>query len=185
MDFNKIIQELENASIFDLHRLDCAMSKMMEDPNKIAVVKKQLKVNMPVSYFDKEENRLVCATVLEIKRTRVLVLNHEDNKKWNLPFNWLNLQHVDTDIKAVNTGLGSLNKTNLKVDDVVGWISSRDNEDMFGVVIKLNHKKAKIRRSNQEVWTVPYQMLFPVIEGEQHRHSNLLIEGEIIQSRVS
>ena len=49
---------------------------------------------------------------------------------------------------------------------------------MFGAVIKLNPKRAKIRTS-QGIWAVPYSMLFTIIDGEQARDQFVPAEIEL------
>jgi hypothetical protein len=49
---------------------------------------------------------------------------------------------------------------------------------LFGAVIKLNPKRAKIQ-TRQGVWAVPYSMLFTIIDGEQARDQFVPAEIEL------
>nr|MBS0021078.1 hypothetical protein [Gammaproteobacteria bacterium] len=86
MNYSKILDELSNASLFDLYRLEQAISRSLEDPVRIKKIKDSLKVGQPIEYFDAEENRLVEASIIELKKTRALVKNRHDGKLWNIPF---------------------------------------------------------------------------------------------------
>ena len=185
MNFNEIINELEKATIFDLHRLRCAISKLIDSPERLDAVKRSLTVGMQIRYFDFEENRDIEATILTIKRTKVLVQNIHDRECWNIPFFAINLENVDTDIGTNVSKAGSLTKASLKVGDNVGWWSTKNNKEMFGHVIKLNPKRAVVQLSSGESWTIPYSMLFPVVNGEAYSGGNLLIEGEVIGPDLS
>jgi hypothetical protein len=70
MDYTFIIAELRAASLFDLFRLRAALSQQLEDPQRIDQVRRTLRPGMPISYFDEAHNRLIEATVIELRRTR-------------------------------------------------------------------------------------------------------------------
>lgn len=176
-----MIKELENASIFELWRLNCAMWKMIKDPVSLEKVRRQLKLGLRVSYFDDEANQLIDAIIIEVKRNKVKVQEIASGKIWTMPFHMLNLDKVDTAIDHQHKS-GHLNRNNLKLGDHVGWIN-KSGEDFFGVVIKLNPKMAKIQLSSGAVWSVAYCLLFQVVEGSAQAYSDpFLIEGEVISA---
>lgn len=98
MDYSKIMNELDEASLFDLYRLRAAINKELDNPERIGKIRRLIKVGETVRYFVDEENRLIEAEVLEIKRTRVLVRNKHDLKRWDIPFFMINLEGVPVDI---------------------------------------------------------------------------------------
>jgi len=121
--------------------------------------------------------RLIKAQVIKLKRTRLLVENEHDQERWNIPFYYVNLDSVDTDITlSSKTGL---DKSQLKVSDKVGF-RDRQNNDVYGKVIRLNRKTATILADDQTKWRVGYKWLYLVLEGEQGYPK--LIEGEVIDS---
>lgn len=73
MNYSEITKVFNDTSIFDLWRIRCVISTMMEESDKICQVKIQLTPDMAISYFDAKENRLIEATVIKINRTQVLV----------------------------------------------------------------------------------------------------------------
>ena len=180
MNFSEVINILERASPFELNRIRCAIDKMLDDPKKLSAIKKQLKIGTEISYFDDDKNKLTFATLLGFKRTRASVRNISDNEIWNIPLYNINIANIDTDIHTSNIRPGTLTKNSLKVGDRVGWSSVKCNEDMFGIIIKLNPKTAKIQHIDDEIWTVPYSLLFPVMDGSKENVSGLLLEGELL-----
>ena len=62
---------------------------------------------------------------------------------------------------------GGLDRNSLKVGDHVGW-NSKLGHDLYGVVEKLNPKKALIRLGNGELWTVSYFLLFFIMDNCSH-----------------
>ncbi len=179
MDYNQLFQELQQASLFDLYRLKTAIDKMLDQPDKIAVIKRALRPGQEVTYFDYAENRLIAATVKELKRTRVLVRNRDDGKLWNIPYYMVNIDRVDTDIHAHR---GRLTKAQLKIGDTVGY-RDRLNRDQFGKIIRLNQKTVTLDLPSGDQWRIPYGLLFPVMDGESARSTEPgLIEGEIVEN---
>jgi hypothetical protein len=117
-----------------------------------------------IEYFDAEENRLIEARIVELKRTRALVKNHHDGALWNIPFYHINLHHADVDICGLT---GKLDRNSLKVGDKVAFKDRKGNE-LFGEVIKLNQKTAGVLVGTTR-WKVGYRLLSPIIEGEAVR----------------
>ena len=181
IDFNKFVQAFESASLFELYRLRSTISKMLEDPKKISTIRRQLRPGMQISYFEDNENRLVEATVINVRRTMVLVQRHDNNSRWNIYLECINLENISVDLAIKSNKTGELNRTNLKIGDRVGWISSKENQEMFGTIVKLNLKRAQIELSDKQVWNVPYSMLFPVIDAENASSAGRLFEGEILE----
>jgi hypothetical protein len=165
MDYTFIISELRAATLFDLFRLRAALSQQLEDPHRIEQVRSRLRPRMPISYFDEARNRLIKATVIELHRTRLLVENRHDKERWSIPFGAVNLDRVETDIRA-GTEQRAIDRSQLKVGDAIGF-RDRQNQDKYGRVVGLNQKTATILTSDQQKWRVAYQFLFPVIESNE------------------
>jgi len=161
MNYNLLLSELEQASTFELFRLQAAISTLLDDPTRIAAIKRQLR-RMEISYFHEQENRLVTARLLEIRKTRAAIQESSSGKRWTIPLYMINLEQSDTDLTPQKQGVDRLS---LRIDDRVGF-RGKNNEEHFGTVIKLNPKRAKIQVGTT-IWSVPYSMLFSIIDGEQ------------------
>ena len=164
MDYSKIIEELNKASSFDLYRLKVAINQQLENPHRVSEIKKCLKPGQKISYFDETANRLVEAIVLKIMRKRLLVQNIHDQEKWEIPFYYVNLDEVNTDI--INPSKEGLDKSQLKVGDLVGF-QDRQNNDLNGKIIRLNPKTATIITSTNAKWRVAYEYLHLIYDVEQ------------------
>lgn len=164
MDYSAILQALNQASLFDLHRLQSAIYQELQNPKRIDQIKAQLNEGQLISYFDPQTNSLIDAVVEKVQRTRCLVKNTQDQKSWNIPFYYLNLDNVATDIQPAKNTVG-LSKSTIKVGMKVGF-RDRGQQDQFGTVIRLNPKTATVKAPHGKGWLVPYSMLFQVIEGE-------------------
>ena len=174
MNYSKILDELNNASLFELYRLNEAIRRSLEDPVRIRSIKDSLKVGQNIEYFDAEENRLVEAIITELKRTRLLVKNRHDGKLWDIPYYYVNLDHSNI---AISNSAGKLNRNNLKVGDKVAFKDKKGHE-LFGEVIKLNQKTAGVLVGTAR-WKVGYGLLSLIIEGESASEMNL-IEGQLL-----
>jgi len=164
MDYTTVLHKLNKASLFDLHRLQSAIYQELLNPKRIEQIKTQLKTGQSISYFDPQSNRLIDAVILKIQRTRCLVRNINDQKSWNLPFYYLNVENVDADIQPAKNAVG-IPKNTLKIGARVGFKDKYNNE-LFGEVIRLNPKTATIKIDEHSQWLVYYNHLFYVIEGE-------------------
>ena len=162
MKYSKIIEDLNSFSLFDLYRIKTAIENELDNPKRIGDVKSAIRPGMKIKYFEPSENRLVEAVILEIKISRALVKNIHDGANWNIPFHMINLENVDTNIQNISAKKG-LTKNQCKVGDEVGF-SGKSGEELYGIVVKLNQKRAKIKIKSGETWVVPYSMLFKIFE---------------------
>jgi len=176
---DNIFKQLEPLSLFELNRLSDAISNILNDPARNAMIKSHLKIGMKITYFASEKNDLVEATIVDIRKTRASVINTQDGERWNIQFYLINLQGIDTSITPKKLS-GSLDRNSLKVGDSVGWHSKLGYE-LYGIIEKLNPKNALIRLSNSEKWTVSYSLLFITIDGISIQGKQLCIEGEVIR----
>ncbi|HFQ81498.1 MAG TPA: hypothetical protein ENK33_09030, partial [Desulfobacterales bacterium] len=94
MDFSRIIEELKKASSFDLYRLKAAINQQLGNPDRLSEIKRSLRPGQNISYFDETENRLIEANVIKIMRTRLLVQNVEDQRRWEIPLYYVNLDKI-------------------------------------------------------------------------------------------
>lgn len=179
MNNSELIKQFEKLSLFELWRIQCVIDQLLEAPEKIASIKRALHPGMEISYFEKVINRTITAVVLNVNKTRALVLNKEDGKRWNIPFYMLNLEKVNTNITTTPTQ-GKYSKINFKVGDNVGWMSPTFGKETFGKIVKLNPKYARVILSDGRLWNVPYNMLIPTLDGNVRRTSGVLIEGEVL-----
>jgi hypothetical protein len=177
MDFSAMMDDLEDASLFDLYRLQSAISIELENPERIRKIKRLIKVGDTVRYFLSEENRLVEAEVLEIKRTRVLVRNKHDLKRWNIPFYMTNVDDIPVDIRRQDTAAG-MDRHEIRIGDRVGF-KDRGNHNRRGEVIRLNPKTVTLLVEPNQKWRVSYALLHPIIDGEKARQQ-LFIEGVVV-----
>jgi hypothetical protein len=172
VDHNLLLDELRHASLFDLYRLQEAIGELLNDPLRLEMTKRQLRPGMKTSYFHAPENRLIPVRVLQLRKSRVAVEELETGKRWTIPLCMFNLQGEQPDIRPRQHH--AVDRLSLRVGDLVGF-RSRGGEELMGKVIKLNPKRAKIA-TGTEVWNVPYEMLFPVLEGE--RGDDFLLPAE-------
>ncbi|MCP4926655.1 MAG: hypothetical protein GY916_11990, partial [Gammaproteobacteria bacterium] len=167
-DYDLLLSELRNASLFDLYRLQAAIGRLLDDPARQVAVKRLLRPGMETTYFDTQANRLVPARVLQVRKSRVLVEDLETGKRWTIPVYLFNLQGENPDLTPPGN---SVDRLSLRIGDRVGF-TGRDGQELMGTVIKLNPKRAKLE-TPEGIWNVPYSLLFPVIEGG-HGHDALL-----------
>jgi len=155
MDYSSIIKELDEASLFDIFRLSCALNQELSNEKRINEIKSQLVVGQTISWFNSQSNKEEKAEVLRCNKSRVLVDNFSDNQKWNVYYSAINMQSVEVDIK-LNQKVG-LRKMEISLGDIVAFLDNY-NETIYGQVVKLNPKTARIN-VGQHSWSVSYNLL--------------------------
>lgn len=179
-DLNNIFKQLEQLSLFELSRLRSAITKTLDDPERNEAIKRHIKVGMKITYYSSRTNNLIEATIVDIRNTRVSVINSSDGEKWNIKLYSINLNDVDIDIAPKKTS-GHLDRNSLKVGDKVGFMSDKGGHEVYGVVTKLNPKTARVTLTTGDKWVVYYPSLFLITEGySSSSDGQLLIEGEVV-----
>lgn len=180
MNYNAVLEALTQASLFELHRLDAAIRNQLEDPARIRKVKQALRVGQTVIWFDEQQNRLLEARLLEIRRTRALVQNIGDGKRWNIHFYLINLDGQDVEIAPRHQR--KLDRNSLRVGDRVAF-KDRHGYERFGEVVKLNPKSAAVMVGTTR-WRVAYGLLMPVIDGDLGSADPRLLQGECTRLQI-
>src|SRR3972149_5698336 len=163
MDYASLLDALGKASLFDLWRLNAAIGRELEYPNKNEAIRANLRVGQSIRYFEAKENREIPGSVVEIKRSRALIQNDHDKKLWDIPFYMINLQQALIDFPV---SLAKVSRDSLRVGDAVGY-RSRTQRKVYGVVVKLNRKTATVRLATGQQWTVSYSLLFYILDAQQ------------------
>lgn len=162
MNYTLFLEELAKASLFELYRLNAAIGNQLDDPTRIAAVKRALRVGQTLHWFDTTQNRLVEAKLLRINRTRAEIRNLADGKPWTIPFYLIDMEGQDVAIAARKRQ--ALDRNSLRVGDRVGF-KDRQGLERFGQVVKLNPKTASVQVDAMR-WRVGYSLLVPVIDGD-------------------
>jgi len=179
INLDKLLDDIYKLSLFEIKQLHQITGNLREDSERNLAVKRQLKIGMDISYFSSEENKLVKAVIIEIRKKQVLVQNSIDKKYWNIYLCNINLDGKDT-LMYNQRKPGKLDRNSLRIGDQVGY-ASKQGSDVFGVIQKLNPKNALVKLNNGEVWNVHYSYLFLVTDGVSvSQQGTLLIEGEIV-----
>lgn len=96
MDYTEVLQALQQASLFDLYRLRSAIDTLLDETQRLLLVKRRLQPGKELTYFHARDNRLIKAVVEEVPRTCAHVRDKEGGKRWSIPFYALNVAGVDT-----------------------------------------------------------------------------------------
>lgn len=164
MDYTHLLNELNKATSFDLYRLHVAIGNELESPKRILSIKQKLRIGMELSYFYHVENRLVKAKLLEMRQKNVVVLDHEKNKRFVIPYYMLNVDGIDVDIyESKNTE--TLTANTLKVGDCVGF--NKDGENIVGIIRRINHKTVTLETKSGHQWRVAYSFLYRIHDAEK------------------
>jgi hypothetical protein len=164
MDYSAILNELDQATGFDLFRLQAAIDRMLDDPARIGELKRLVRVGDEVDYFDPAENRLVPARVLKCGRTRVDVVNLDDGKRWRILYCAINIFEEDVAIAEGRRERG-VGRNELSVGDTVGFVDA-NGALRCGNVVRLNRNTVTLDCRGSK-WRVAYSLLSHVIDLDQ------------------
>ncbi len=160
MDFSAVFKALNAASAFQLFRMRSAINRVLNEPRYVQAVLSRLQVGQAVEYFNEHANGLHQATILEIRRKQVVVLDKDDGKRWLIEAAAINLDGDDVQIRE-QTKQG-LSRNEVAVGEMVGFLD-RNHQQRSGKVIRLNDKSVTVLCGTMQ-WRVSYTLLHRVLE---------------------
>lgn len=179
MNHAELLKEMEAASLFDVYRLQVALGDMLEHPVRLARLREQLTPGQEVTYFDAYDNRHRKVRILELKRTRVSVLDLESGSRYTIPMYWINVENAEVALGSRAASRG-IDRSDLRVGDKVGF-RDRNNATRTGEVIRRNSKTATLLVDGRSQWRVSYGLLFDIIDG-QPAHRKLVSNIEVLDA---
>jgi len=163
MNYTDVMNALKTASLFDLFRLGIAISHELENPDRIKAARLAFKVGDTVSFFDEKENGLRSGVVIEKNIKYVCLRDEKDPYRiWKVPYCFLNLGNVNTDIHCQHRE--KLSKNHLKIGDCVGF--NKDGRQISGVVTRLNYKTVSLITADGHRWRAGYGCLYKIIDAD-------------------
>lgn len=164
MNYSEMVRALEQASLFDVYRLNAAIRILLEQPEKQETIKRQLRVGMSISYFSTHANALREGVIEEILRNRVHVREKISGQQWRVPLCAINLARVETTIPP-RSGKEKLTKNQLQLGEVIGFLRYNGTET-YGIIVQLNPKTVTIETREGERWRVYYHDVFKILDGQ-------------------
>jgi len=170
MDYSNILQELEEASLFDLFRLSVAINDELKNSQRIEKIKQSLGIGQKITWFNNGTNKLEEARIKKLNPTRCEIINLLDGENWNILYAAINMDDVDISIHS-NQKFG-VKKSALRVGDIVSFLD-KEHKLQFAKVQKLNPKTAGVITMEGIQWRVGYGSL----------SKNIDIDAEIIKEK--
>lgn len=108
MNFSDVIKSLNQASAFELYRMQAAIARVLGDPKWLQAIQARIQVGQEVSYFSVKTNTLKRARVMELRRKQVILRDLDDAESWNIDYAAINLNGADVQIRewCLNLSIG-------------------------------------------------------------------------------
>jgi len=154
MEYSKILEHLQESSAYDLYRLQNVLERWLDDPNRVFRIKKAIHPGDVIEYYDSAEDREVKARVLSFQRSRLVVENLHDQKKFNIPY-----IAVNTAALAASEHCAGVDRKQLQIGQMVSFYDAEGTLHS-GEIIELSHQGATLE-TELGVWRVSYAQLMP------------------------
>lgn len=163
VEYDQLVAFLKKASAFEIYRLSVAIQNELDSPQRLSKVNHRIKEGDIVEYFDSRTNTFIKAMIVQKALKNVVVQHVDDGRRWQIPLYWLKIDSREFVFERKERGL---NKNAVKVGDFVGFYHQNLGEDITGCVERLNQKTVTIMTPTKR-WRVSYNLLYPVIDGQQ------------------
>lgn len=161
MDFSEMLKAMNQASSFELYRLNAMIEQVLDEPERNERIKAQLKVGQEVEYFDPVANGTCQGKIVRLLKKNADILNYSDQTHWRMPYASINVNGIDTQVTQEKPrGVG---RAELAVGDQVGF--TYHGEQKVGVIKRLNTKSVTLDAQGEK-WRVGYSLLQRVVDSE-------------------
>lgn len=155
-DWRRLLAALPQANDRDLVRLRLAIDRILLDPQRIAAIRRDLKVGQTIAYVSERRNRVSEGRVVELMADRVLIETGEGMLRW---LHYASIQvspSYDGDVESAEKG---------PLPYAAGDVVSYDDRGVhrFGKVVRVNRKTATLEIDGRTV-RVPHAALRPVVD---------------------
>ena len=163
VEYDQLVAFLKHASVFEIYRLSAAIQNELENPQRLAKVNHKIKEGDLIEYFDSKTNTLIKAIIVQKALKKVVVQHVDDGRRWQIPLCWLKIDSREFVFEQAR----GMSKNAVKVGYFVGFYHQNYGEHIAGCVERLNQKTVSLITPEKKRWRVSYQLLYPVIDGEQ------------------
>lgn len=164
VEYDQLVAFLKQASVFEIYRMSAAIQNELENPQRRSRVNNKIKEGDLVEYYYAKTNTFIKAIIIQKALKNVIVQHIDNGRRWQIPLYWLKLDSREFVFERAARGL---NKNEVKVGDFVGFYHTKYEEDITGRVERLNQKTVSLITPEEKRWRMPYQILYPVIDGQQ------------------
>ncbi len=161
MNWDILQRELASATAFQLRQIDSLLTRLCEDPARLARIRDRLRPGQIVRYWDVSRFAETECEILELRRTIAVVKHTGDGQIWRIDMSYIN---VESEAPLQQPSPSETSPHAWTVGDAVCF-RDRDNRQIVGQIVKLNPKRAKVR-TDTATWTVSYGLLTQIVDAE-------------------
>ena len=168
----QLVADLPQAGSLDLYRIEVAIRKLRDEPQRIIDVRRHLHLGMTVHFMSDRDAAMHSGRIVAMRDRDVTIDDSAQHTRWSgVPYAAIDLQAIDsdvTDVEIVDTPKAppprhrSPTRDDFKVGDTVSFID-RDNRPRLGKVVRLNMKTASIDCGTGQ-WRVSFALLQHVVD---------------------
>jgi hypothetical protein len=159
MDLHEVMNSLQHASDLDLLRLRTAIDHLLQQPARILAVRQRLHVGQEVDFWNRREDRMRHARIVQFKPDQLLVQTDDPAQLWWVSYAALQL---DQSQAPASRPAMTLQRSDFSAGDAVSF-TGRDLIEHVGTIVRVNQKTATVSCDSYE-WRVPFTLLRRVVD---------------------
>ncbi|HUN92033.1 MAG TPA: hypothetical protein VMU33_08245 [Burkholderiaceae bacterium] len=168
----RLIADLPQASSLDLYRIEVAIRKLRDEPQRIIDVRRHLHLGMAVHFMNDRDATMHSGRIVAMRDRDVTIDDSAQHTRWSgVPYAAIDLLAKDsdvTDVEILDTPKGPPprqrrpTRDDFKVGDTVSFVD-RAAQPRIGKVVRLNMKTASIDCGSGQ-WRVSFALLQHVVD---------------------
>ena len=170
-DLAKLIANLPQASSLDLYRIEVAVRKLRNEPQRVLDVRRHLHLGMTVHFLSDYDAAMHTGKIVAMRDRDLTIDDTKQNVRWkSVPYAALDLQATGADnaVEILDEAAPprrvprATTRADFRIGDNVTFLD-RDHQMRIGRVLRLNQKTASLECDNG-LWRVSYALLQHVVD---------------------
>ncbi|HUP07526.1 MAG TPA: hypothetical protein VMU47_10265 [Caldimonas sp.] len=168
----QLIANLPQASSLDLYRIEVAVRKLRDEPQRIIGVRQHLHLGMTVHFMNDRDAAMHTGRIVAMRDRDVTIDDLNQHTRWSgVPYAAIDVQAKHSDAPEVEIldlpeapppARRRPTRADFKIGDTVSFLD-RENRPRLGKVVRLNVKTASIECDNG-IWRVSFALLQHVVD---------------------
>lgn len=162
----RLLELLQQASNLQLFQLNSVIERMLADPRRILMVRKDLHMGQTVRFMDWRDGQMRVGKIIAMKDTQLTV--HEDSTRssWTVPYTALELAAPGAPKPSpspVPAQAPRATRNDFRVGEKVAFEDKHLNT-IVGTIVRINQRTASIDPGDGTTWRVGFALLRHVVD---------------------
>ena len=161
----RLLEVLQHASNLQLFQLNAVIERMLADPKRIVLVRKDLHMGQTVRFMDWRDGRMRVGKIIAMKDTQLTVHEHGTRSSWTVPYTAVEppVPSAARPAAAPEPPPPRAARNDFRCGEKVAFEDKHLNT-VVGTIVRINQRTVTIDTGDGTTWRVGFALLRHVVD---------------------